>query len=79
MVCGSRDEQNSRRVGLREVRQRTWLESPGFGGSREVLHGESNTGQASPRKTIQRMCQPQEAEDLERCHTVNTVQERLDS
>ena len=26
-----------------------------------VLHGESNTSQASPRKTIQRMCQPQEA------------------
>ena len=26
-----------------------------------VLHGESNTSQASPRMTIQRMCQPQEA------------------
>ena len=26
-----------------------------------VLHGESNTSQASPRITIQRMCQPQEA------------------
>ena len=26
-----------------------------------VLHGASNTGQASPRTTIQRMCQPQEA------------------
>ena len=27
-----------------------------------VLHGESNTSQASPRMTIQRMCQPQEEE-----------------
>ena len=26
-----------------------------------VLHGESNTSQASPRITIQRMCQPQVA------------------
>ena len=26
-----------------------------------VLHGESSTGQASPRTTIQRMCQPKEA------------------
>ena len=26
-----------------------------------MLHGESNTSQASPRMTIQRMCQPQEA------------------
>ena len=26
-----------------------------------VLHGESNRGQASPRTTIHRMCQPQEA------------------
>ena len=26
-----------------------------------VVHGESNTSQASPRMTIQRMCQPQEA------------------
>ena len=25
-----------------------------------ALHGESNTSQASPRMTIQRMCQPQE-------------------
>ena len=27
----------------------------------QVLHGESNTSQASPRMTIQCMCQPQEA------------------
>ena len=32
--------------GLREVKQRTWLESPGFGGSREVSHGQNGAGTA---------------------------------
>ena len=31
------------------------------GAASAVLHGESNTSQESPRMTIQRMCQPQEA------------------
>ena len=31
-----------------------------------VLQGESNRGQASPRTTIQRMCQPQEAVQTQR-------------
>ena len=35
-----------------------------------VLHGESNRGHASPRTTIQRMCQPQEAVQTQRNQTI---------
>ena len=42
MVCGGRDGV----WGLREVKQRTSLESPGFGGSREVWHGQIGAGTA---------------------------------
>ena len=38
--------------------------------SMRVLHGESNRGQASPRPTIQRMCQPQEAVQTQRNQTI---------
>ena len=30
--------------GLPEVKQRTWLEGPGFGGSREVSYGQVGAG-----------------------------------
>ena len=32
--------------GLRQVRQRTWLESPGFGGFTEILYGQIGAGTA---------------------------------
>ena len=35
-----------------------------------MLHGESNRGQASPRTTTQRMCQPQEAVQTQRNQTM---------
>ena len=70
MGCGGRGDRTADVWGLREVKQRTWLESPGFGGSREVLHGESNTGQASPRTPTQRTFQPQEAVQPQQNQTI---------
>ena len=32
--------------GLRQVKQRTWLESPGFGGFTEMLYGQIGAGTA---------------------------------
>ena len=42
MVCGGRDDV----WGLRKLKQRTWLESPGFGGLRDVLYCQVGAGTA---------------------------------
>ena len=46
MVGGGRDDRTAGVWGLREVKQRTWLESPGFGGFREGSYGQIGEGAA---------------------------------